>query len=181
VAGDLDLDGIDDLSIGVPGDTIAGVRAGSLDVLFGGTGGLTATDNLQISQNDFSPFLEVPEQGDRFGSCLEIHSDDGFTQVVVGVPGESLGAATGAGTLQAFGVGPFRLVGSGATFTFAFSPPEKGAGLGSAVASGDYNGDGHVDYGVGVPFKDFLAKDSGEVVIVLVAAAPFMEVLHQGN
>ena len=135
----------------------------------------------QISQLDFSPFLEVPEQNDRFGACLGLHADDGFVQLVVGVPGETLGTAAGAGTLQGFGIGPFRQVGSGFTMTFAFSPPEKGAALGSAVATGDFNGDGHVDYGVGVPLKDFVAKDSGEVVIILVAAAPFQEVLHQGN
>jgi hypothetical protein len=45
----------------------------------------------------------------------------------------------------------------------------------------DFNGEGHTDYAVGVPFKDYVAADAGEVVIVLAAVAPFREVLHQGN
>jgi hypothetical protein len=79
------------------------------------------------------------------------------------------------------GLGFFqRQVSSGTLLGFPFSPPQAGANLGSALATGDFNGEGHTDYAIGVPFKDFGAKDAGEVVIVLAAVAPFQEVLHQG-
>ncbi len=181
VTGDLDFDGIEDLSIGAPGDSIEGVRAGSVTTLFGTTAGLAATDNLLLSQLIFSPFLEVPEQGDRFGSCLGLHSHDGFTLVVIGIPGEWEGSVPDAGGVQAFGVGPSREVGYGMTMTFAYSPPQKGDGVGSALATGDVDGNGYPDYAVGVPFKDMGAKDAGEVLITLLAAPPYLEVLRQGS
>ncbi|HXJ66142.1 MAG TPA: FG-GAP repeat protein [Actinomycetota bacterium] len=98
--GDFNGDGIGDLAIGVPGETVVDSGDGAVSVLFGGAGGQQAVgpDDLLISQST-SDIADDPDFFDGYGAVLSgaDFNDDGFADVVVGIPKENLGTAIDAG------------------------------------------------------------------------------------
>ncbi len=85
-AGDFNADGRDDLAIGVPFDNADGlVNSGSVTVLYGTTGGLTASLGRPI---DLSFFVEA-EAGDEFGFALAapgLNSANAGADLIIGIP-----------------------------------------------------------------------------------------------
>jgi hypothetical protein len=87
------------LAVGVPGESIAGqAGAGHVNVLYGTTTGLSAAGNQGWSQES-TGVVGGPEVGDRFGTALTAgdFDGDGYTDLAVGVPGESIAGQAGAG------------------------------------------------------------------------------------
>jgi hypothetical protein len=97
-AGDFDADGAFDLAVGVPSEND---RAGSVNVVYGSSSGLTATGN-QIWNQTSTDVVGVEEAGDRFGNSLAAgdFDDDGRTDLAVGVSGEKVGDLAGAGSVN---------------------------------------------------------------------------------
>jgi hypothetical protein len=99
VNADFNNDGRTDLAVGAPGENVgATVDAGAVSVFFGiptGTG-FPSTSQTVVQDN--------PEAGDQFGAALTAgrldldFSDD----LVVGTPGENVGATTDAGAANVF-------------------------------------------------------------------------------
>lgn len=95
--GDFNGDGIDDLAVGVPSDTIDGVEdAGGFAVLYGRVNASFRTDNDQYwHQNITDPLgnvVDSAEEGDLFGFALAAgdFNDDGISDLAIGVPGEDV-------------------------------------------------------------------------------------------
>lgn len=90
-AGRLDIkDAFDDLAIGAPlEDLVVGatnhVDAGSVEVLFGSAGGLSAANSPYFDQNSLPFAGESIEAGDRFGNALAVGVPG---QLLIGAPGE---------------------------------------------------------------------------------------------
>lgn len=136
-SGDFDRDGFADLAIGVPNDKVgaAGVRAGSVNVLYGSPAGLTASGDQLWSQANVPG---TPERGDRFGVGLVagdfdadgfwdlaiVEQGDGSVRVLYG--GSTGLSSEGSGSLSASTVG-------------------LGGSLGGSLAAGDVDGDGDMD------------------------------------
>ena len=141
---DFDGDGSSDLVVGAPTTSSS---AGAVSVLPGGAGGPGAQARKTVSQNTGS----VPgssEAGDRFGADTASGDvdGDGKLDLVVGAPGEDDtrgNADRGSVTILTGSSG----LASGTSFTTgsddARSP--NSARLGTAVATGDFNGDGRDD------------------------------------
>ncbi len=96
-AADFDGDGIDDLAIGAPDETLGPVgQAGLLHILYGTAGGGLANDRDQI----WLQTLDPAESGDGFAGALAAghFSRNSGADLAIGVPGETLGglAETGA-------------------------------------------------------------------------------------
>ena len=98
-------DGHDDLAIGMPGmlgwDSEDLGKPGAVVLLYGGETGLTAMGAMRITQ-DASGVPGTAEQGDEFGATLAIanYGKSASEDLVVGVPGESLGAIERAGSVD---------------------------------------------------------------------------------
>lgn len=96
-ASDFDGDGIPDLVVGDPDAAVGGAeRAGRVTVVYGGE---TETTVLEQGQGAVPG---EPEPGDRFGEVLDTfdHDQDGCTDLVVGLPFETVNGRAEAGMVM---------------------------------------------------------------------------------
>lgn len=156
VVGDFNRDGIDDVAVAAPFDTIDGqTHAGSVTVISGSPLGLQPATAAVLSQAGDA--AGSPEAGDNFGWALSVgdFDGDGHDDLAIGVPGEDGGATVNAGAVNVF-------YGSTAGITTernrSFSQrgsikevPEAGDLFGFSVAAADVDCDGRDDLAVGVP------------------------------
>ena len=158
-AADFDRDGYDDLAIGSPSEKIGDEQdAGTVTVVYGSQDGLRADDSQQLTQATEGLFGDV-ESEDRFGNAVATGDvdDDGFGDLVIGVPGESIGSKGSTGAVVVL-LGTSRRLRP----TFASQPFSQGeAGVpggsesedlfGESVATGDVDEDGYDDVVIGAP------------------------------
>jgi len=177
-AGDFDGDGRDDLAIGSHLEDVgAAVNAGSVHVLYGSPSGITSTDQLW-TQNT-AGIADTSEIADLFGESLTAgdYNGDGYDDLIIGVPFESLGAASNCGAVHALYGSSLRLRSTGSQFWH-----QNTAGIadaiadnelfGSELATGDFNNDNRDDLAIGVPLQEVNAiVGAGAVHIILGSAA----------
>ncbi|MBA9007275.1 FG-GAP-like repeat-containing protein [Thermomonospora cellulosilytica] len=171
--GDFNGDGIIDLAIGIPGDTINGhKRAGSIAVALGARSGAPTSARL-IHQG----LADVPggaEAGDGFGQVLASadFNRDGYADLAIGIPMEAMETTRAAGgVLVCFGS-------SGGLATAGCQSIGQGYGgvpgssetddhFGSSLAAGDLTGDGFADLVIGSPLEAIETKRAaGSIRIV---------------
>ncbi|KIG15360.1 putative integrin-like protein [Enhygromyxa salina] len=177
---DFNGDGYDDLAIGVPGEGVGSnlPSVGAVNVLYGSALGLSATGNQLWHQNS-AGILGAAEPGDSFGASVAAgdFDGDGFADLAIGVPFESIGAVADGGAVNV-------LYGSAKGLTAAGNQiwHQNSAGLigaaepsdlfGWALTSGDFNKDGYQDLAVGVPGEDVGGvADAGAVNVIYGSAA----------
>jgi hypothetical protein len=113
--GDFNNDGFDDLAVGSPNEGIGAVnKAGAVHIILGSAARLTAAGGQFWHQNS-AGVLDACEADDNFGTSLAAgdFDNDGFDDLAVGVPGESINGGANAGAVhvlygQAGGVGAGR-------------------------------------------------------------------------
>jgi hypothetical protein len=158
-AGDFNGDGRADLAVAAASEDIGSViDAGAVNVLYGSPFGLTAAGN-QVWSQDSPGVVGVAEADDFLGIALAVgdFNGDRRADLAAGVPGETVGSvARAAGAVNVLDGSPFGLTAAGNQVWTQDSPgvadlTEQHDLFGSALAAGDFNGDGPTDLAIGVP------------------------------
>lgn len=161
-AGDFNGDGCADLAVGEPfAKAVKTPAAGSVEVHYGSSAGLTALDAGTAQMiNEATPGLpgNAPQSNDNFGLSLAAgdFNGDGLDDLAVGAPNGdfSHGAVT---ALYGSSAG---ITTTGSQFIATF-----GDGGGFAQAAGDFNGDGIADLVIGAPNTATSSGDAGNIEI----------------
>jgi|GEM_PF-992970 len=176
--GDFNGDGLDDLAIGTPGESI-GPRddAGAVTIMYGQPSGLIGSESAHVSQSS-GTVQGAPERGDEFGASLAAgdFNGDGFDELVVGSPGEGLGPRDNAGMFHVLhgssaGTSKFDVQVYVQNSGFARSANEAGDRYASALAVGDFDGNGLDDLAVGAPNEALGQRTNAGMITVLYSFA----------
>jgi len=167
--GDFNGDGFDDLAVGMPFEDVVGNNQGAVVVIYGSAAGLTATGSQFLTRTGAAA-------NEYFGYSLTAANTtalSGFDELIVGVPGQDVGAATDAGGFEEY------LGGSGGLGT-ATNWNQNSTGIGGvseandrfgfALTSGNFNNDSANDVAVGVYFEDFAVTNDGFVNVIYGSA-----------
>jgi hypothetical protein len=178
-AADFDRDGYADLAIGVKWEEVNGkYRAGAVNVLYGTANGISAADD-QIWHQDNLFTAGGAEANDHFGQVLAAgdFDGDGAADLAVGVPGQDVDGAPSGGAVQIlYGTSPQGFVATGTQLWHQNSPDvadfaQEGDLFGSALAVGDFDGDGHDDLAVGAFGESVGTESEAGAVSVLYGTA----------
>ncbi|MFE5212901.1 FG-GAP repeat protein [Streptomyces sp. NPDC056600] len=159
---DIDRDGYADVVSGAstrePGDgweTPHGAVGGLVWITYGSPGGLDPARTTGIHQ-DTPGVPGVSERDDRFGDSVDLGDvdGDGYLDLAVGVPGETVDGVTWAGRVLVLRGGPGGIVTTGALSLHQGSTGVPGAlepydQVGAAVELDDVTGDGRADLTAG--------------------------------
>lgn len=181
-AGDFNADGFDDLAIGVPDENIGSIgNAGAANVLYGSATGLqVSAPEDQLWHQDSTSVKDKAEKGDAFAQALAAgdFDGDGFDDLAIGVPKEDVNDVSNPGAFAVLygGAGGLQATSPDDQFWHQDSDSvrdvaEKGDRLGSALAAGDFNGDGFHDLAAGAPGELINGFDDVGAVTVLYGGA----------
>ncbi len=162
VSGDFNHDGVADLAIGAPNQTVNGAaNAGQVQILYGAHPGslfkvgLVDANNQLLSQASLGA---TAQNNENFGFSLAAadFNGDGFTDLAVGAPGHTVDGSTGAGAVYILFGSKTGIKTTGFQIwtqnsTNILDTAESNDKFGSALAVGDFNGDRFSDLAVGVP------------------------------
>lgn len=155
--GDFNADGWDDLAVGVPFEDVggSGSNQGSVDIFYGFATGLTDLGSQTFNQ-DSSQMQGIAGTADFFGWALASgdFDGDGFDDLGIGVIGETDGGSAGSAAVLFGSSGGLST--SGNQFWSQETPgilgvAAAGDNFGSALAAGDFDGDGYDDLAIGAP------------------------------
>jgi FG-GAP repeat/FG-GAP-like repeat len=176
VAGDCNNDGFSDLAIGAYGETVNGhAEAGTVTLIEGSSQGLDPTTAVRIDERAFGGAVETH---DRYGfaAAMGDFNGNGTDDLAVGGPDEGVhgvGVAGAIGVLTCSKTGGLQTTG-GHLFTenhFSHHTATAEAKFGSALATGDLDGDGIDDLAIGAPGAVDGSTSSGSVSFLYGSAS----------
>ena len=169
--GDFNGDGYVDLVIGSPTEDIGATSdSGMITIIPGGRFGPDTASAKNISQAGAVP--GASEAGDMFGASVASgdFDGDGYSDLAIGLPGEDLGSTSNAGMVVVLYGSASGLILTGESYSQTGPIPgaaEPGDQFGTALATGDFDGDGYDELVVSTPFEDLgSTTDAGTVTVI---------------
>lgn len=147
-SGDFDADGFADLAVGIPEEGLGGRElVGAVQIIYGGPSGLTTRD--QLWHQDRPGIPGVNEALDVFGCSLAVgdFDGDGFADLAIGSWLEEIGDEILGRVVVLHGSGS-GLTAAGVQAWHPLKLGDQSEFLGSALVSGDFDGDGRDDLGI---------------------------------
>ena len=170
-SGDLNDDGYPDLVVGAPSESVGGVHAGGVAVIYGSASGLNQGSTPAVLVTQDTPGVpSTPEGGDTFGNALAAadFDGDGVDDLAVGDFGENdYGIVEVIPGAAGTGLNPAAAASFSQNTTGVPGSSEVGDGFGFALAAGDVTGDGRADLAVGVA-----GENGGEGAVNFLRGSP---------
>jgi hypothetical protein len=183
--GDFNKDGVYDLAMGAPQEDVgspAVMDAGGVNVMYGKAG-----TGLWIDPVNFfyqGALQDSAETQDYFGFALTSGDFDGngYDDLAIGVPYEDPDTVSNAGIVQVVFGGQSGLIAETnqrwAQNWIGAETSETNDRFGYALASGDFNGDGHDDLAIGVPYETIgsglsIVSEAGQVDVLYGTGSGF--------
>ena len=167
IAADFNGDGFDDLAIGAWREDVGfTLDAGAVTVGYGSFFGITDVGSQYWTEDDIGGG-NIAFDSDYFGSTLAAgdFDGDGYDDLAIGAFGDDLGFVQDAGEVNVLHGSFFGLTNFGST-TWGAAIPQDFSYFGTALSTGDFNGDGYDDLVSGSPHLDFIgAVDGGALEI----------------
>jgi hypothetical protein len=156
---DFDGDGYLDLAIGIPYQSYSGhLNAGAVGVLFGSASGLTSTGNEYFTQD--TPGMPGGGSEATMRTAWSVagadFNDDGFDDLAIGTPGDTVGGLLGAGSVTVLYGSPTGVTVTGSQYwtedLLSTCPGLAAANwFGRNVRAGNFDGDAYTDLAIGIP------------------------------
>jgi hypothetical protein len=178
--GDFDGDGYDDLAVGIPSEDLVSIPdTGAVEIYFGSATGLTTRVTNDLWHQDRTGVADTADDYDFFGSSLTAghFNGDNYADLAIGVPYEDVGSPA---IVNAGAVNVLYGTATGVTGVDSDYWHQDVSGIGSiaeeedrfgfALTAGDFDGDGHADLAVGVPYEHWNDPDTGIVQVLFGSA-----------
>ncbi len=144
-------------------------------MIYGTPSGLSAEQKPdQFWTQDSIGVADAAERGDSFGYVLATgdFNNDGYDDLAISVGYESLGSRAAAGAVHVLYGSRSGITSNNSQIWTQDSPGIKGSSnaydvFGSALAAGDFDGDGFDDLAIGVPYDSVNSLDDAGAVNVL--------------
>ncbi|MBK6940660.1 MAG: VCBS repeat-containing protein [Planctomycetes bacterium] len=170
----LNGDDFDDLIVAAPiAFTVFGANAGEIAVCYGTTAGALTSQAVKYYAGGPS-LTGLGDGADGLGTAMARgnFNGDGAEDLAIGSPGDDIAGQSAAGSLRTLRGGPFGPTSFGSDVfsqgtNGVSDTAEAGDRFGTAIATGDFNGDGFDDIAIGAHDEAVGAlMDAGMVVII---------------
>jgi hypothetical protein len=147
-----------DLAVGVPCEEVSGRQfAGAVNIIYGSSAGLTATNNRLFSQG-ISGIADLAESGDQFGTSLAAANfgRGAYADLAVGVPYEDVGPDVDAGAVNVIYGSANGLTSSGNQFWTQdplLGVSQPGDHFGHALSAANFGRSPEADLAIGIPYE----------------------------